>query len=255
MIMKQTINLICAILFLYGITSCNSCNEKQEVESSKLIVVLYDISGSTTDKTVREAYMENTKTVFSKITHGDIVYAGVISDKSIAELRFPVSHSFPEFDPGTDNPLILKRKQKQANEQIASDKDTILSNIETLLFNDRSTKYTDIFGALHVAARVFNSFPDKKKTLVIMSDMIEDSQAYNFEKENLTDNRIKAIIVKEKGKNRIPSLDSVNVYVTGASAGNNEKFYQVQNFWMEYFHACNAELSKQNYGGALVNFE
>lgn len=91
--------------------------------------------------------------------------------------------------------------------------------------------------------------------MVIMSDMIEDSSDYNFERERLSDKRIAEIIAREREKKRLSILNGVKVYVTGARASAREQFYNIQNFWLRYFKECGANLSKENYGSALLSFD
>ncbi len=61
---------------------------------------------------------------------------------------------------------------------------------------------TDILSSLHVAERVFKQYKNKKNILVIFSDMIEESDDYNFKNVQKTKKRIEEIIRKEKKKNK-----------------------------------------------------
>ncbi len=78
---------------------------------------------------------------------------------------------------------------------------------------------------------------------------------YNFEKDKLTDKKIGEIIAKENTQKRLPDLKGVKVYVVGAKAATREQFYNIQNFWLRYFKECGANLLKENYGSALLNFD
>ncbi|MEW6652018.1 MAG: hypothetical protein AB1394_00965 [Bacteroidota bacterium] len=109
--------------------------------------------------------------------------------------------------------------------------------------------------SLQVAERVFKSFPQPRKILVIFSDMIEDSRKYNFEKENLTKEKISKIIKSEKEKGQITDMKDVKVYVAGATHPNSEIYDMIKNFWFEYFKTCGANLESQNYGAALIRFD
>jgi hypothetical protein len=42
--------------------------------------------------------------------------------------------------------------------------------------------------------------------------------------------------------------------VIGAKAPSREKYHTIQNFWLRYFKECGANLSKENYGSALLSF-
>ncbi len=142
----------------------------------------------------------------------------------------------------------MKKKQTEKKGEIIGRAETII------LRQDVKVGYTDILSSLHIAERVFKNYKRDKNILIIMSDMIEESKDYNFARKNLNKKRTGEIIAKEKGANRIPDLKNVRVYVTGATAENRDKFFSIQNFWLRYFEECGANLSKERYGSALLNF-
>ena len=113
---------------------------------------------------------------------------------------------------------------------------------------------TEIISALHVAERVCKSFSLPRKILVIMSDLIEDSELYNFAREELSDKRTEEIIRREREAHRLPDLTNVRVYVAGALA-KTERYYKVRSFWINYMQAYGGAMSKEKYGAALVSFE
>jgi lysophospholipase L1-like esterase len=95
--------------------------------------------------------------------------------------------------------------------------------------------------------------------LVIFSDRVEESEHYNFTRENLTEARIKKIISQNRSRGLLPDLAGVKVYVVGASAGAYEKMRSgrmaaIRDFWLAYFKACGAELTRERYGGALLGW-
>lgn len=90
---------------------------------------------------------------------------------------------------------------------------------------------------------------------MIMSDMIEDSATYNFQKEKLTDARIDQIIEHEKAKGLLPDLNNVQVYaVKSATQQSREVYESIERFWLRYFKECGATLERANYG-PLTKFE
>lgn len=91
--------------------------------------------------------------------------------------------------------------------------------------------------------------------LIILSDMLEDSEEYNFERLRVTDEFTRRVIEDKRRRGQLPNLGGATVYVAGASARSASKAHEVQRFWIEYFKAANARLLPQNYGPALVNFE
>jgi hypothetical protein len=90
---------------------------------------------------------------------------------------------------------------------------------------------------------------------VLVSDMLEDSEEYNFERQQLNDGFIQRVIAEQKKKGRLPDLSGAKVYVAGASAKSANTALEVQKFWIAYCKAANADLTSQNYGSALMNFE
>ena len=239
------------------ILSCSKLNKK--TSPFKIIVVLCDLSEST--RNMRNIYFKSFKEIISSIGHGDAIYVVKITESSIEEPEIPIKEVFPEFIPKdkfgnpTDNPLIVKRERKKADEKLRRKKEKCIEDAERLFFSRERILKTDILSSLLVAEKIFKNFPEKKPILVILSDMIEDSSDYNFKKEKLTKERIREIIENEKSKGRLPDLRGVKVYVIGAQARDKEKFFSIQNFWMNYFKECGAILEKKNYGSALIKFE
>jgi hypothetical protein len=243
------------ILFLsLGLFYCSSEGEQKAVVANKVVLVLFDLSESTNKPEIRKTYSENFGVILSKITHGDAVVAGWITEHSGAELVLPVNISFPPFESATTNPLVRRGQQAKEDSKLRETLRGIHEELDSLLqHTTRKVLQTDILSSLLMAERIFKNFPHPKKVLVIMSDMIEDSGTYNFERETLTSERISQIIIRAKKDGRLPDLAGVKVYVIGATARDMNKFYQIRNFWLTYFQACQANLI--DYGSALVRFE
>jgi lysophospholipase L1-like esterase len=165
-----------------------------------------------------------------------------------------VNDGFDKFDPASQNRLVYEGEVKKK-------KEAILNKVKEVLFNEtREVPSTKIMDALQLAERVFKTHKRDKKILVLFSDMVEESEYYNFKRENLTQKRIEQIISQEKAKGRLPDLSGVKVYVVGAAAGSyekmpSEKIFGLQNFWLRYFKECGADLAKERYGGPLLEFE
>lgn len=121
---------------------------------------------------------------------------------------------------------------------------------------NRPVKKTKILDANLLAEKVFQKYNRPKNVLVIFSDMMESSEKIDFEKQKLTAETINKILEDEKKAERIPKFSNTQVYVIGASsAGASDSFNQIQNFWLEYYKTAGANLSKENYGAALLKFD
>jgi len=225
--------------------------------ASKTVCVLFDLSETTNKPEIRRAYVDNFKLVANRLTHGDAIAVALITEFSARELRLLFQHEFPRFDPGSDKTdLQIKAYTstlERAMERVRDSLNTLVYSV--LMDTSRKIMRTDIMTSLQVAERVFKTSQQPRKILVILSDMIEDSDAYNFEREELTERRIANIIGQEKNRNRMPQLPDVKVYVAGASAENAARYERIRAFWLEYFKAAGATLLPENYGAALVDFK
>lgn len=238
-----------------SIFSCDKLGKEKNDLSGKLIYVMFDLSDSTKKPDIRTSYSKNLALIIKKIIPGDVLIAGLITQKSISELYFCIQFEFPKFESSTDNPLYKKAEQKKFNNRIYVIKDSLMSVADSTINNlQKKILKTEIIGGLQVAERVFNSYNQAKNILVIMSDMYEDSKLYRFKNENLTAKRIKSIINNESKIGRLPNLKDVKVYVIGAISKDTKKFIQIRDFWTEYFKASGAELSSHNYGSNLIRF-
>lgn len=217
---------------------------------SKTVVVLFDISGSTLDPAIREQYRND----FMKITDpkhalmpGDAIAADLIADSSSAGSTLPINEELEDYSWDTNT-----IKVKKANREMLK---KIMENADVILKSNQKTKNTDILSSLQIAERVFKTYNKERNVLVIMSDMVEDSQNYNFEKEKLTDKRITEIIAKERKAGRLPDLKNVQVYaIKNATAQSKLDHGAIQNFWLRYFQETGARIDKAHYG-PLTKFE
>ena len=250
---KNMYLLLGAILLFIG------CGDSSKVpaEVGKTVCVLFDLSGTTNKPEIRRAYVDHFKVIMDRVTHGDAISVALITEFSAGELRLLFQHQFPVFDPGSDKTeLQLKAYESTLKEGMQKVKDSLFTIAQaTLTDTTRRIMRTDIMTSLQVAERVFKNSHQPRKILVILSDMIEDSNAYNFEREELTDKRISDIIERERNRKRLPDLSTVKVYVVGALAKNAMRYERIQAFWFEYFKACGATLASENYGAAMIGFD
>ncbi len=249
--MKKTISIIIVILLCFGLVSCD------KKVAHKTVVILFDLSESTNKDGKRENYLNGLKVILSKANHGDVIVGDRILESSVAQSTLPINESVPSFTSSNDNPFFVKKEKAKADEELNKTKEKIYKTAESFLLRDdlrRKVLKTDILSSLYIAEKVFKTYKNEKKILMIFSDMIVESSDYDFTEETLSEKRIEEIISKEKGKKRIPDLAGVKVYIAGATATTSDKFFAIQNFWLSYFKECGAILLKENYGAALVNF-
>lgn len=247
-------NLILAVIFIFSFWGCDK-NKTPENQTGKVVCVLFDLSETTNTPAIRKTYLGKFKMVLNRMNPGDVIEAALITEKSLSELELSIECVFPILKSKSNTELFEKKFKEQSDSILNIKIDSLLIVADSVLFKPkRKILNTEIMGSLQVAERIFKSFTQPRKILVIFSDMIEDSKYYNFERENFTGNRINKIITAQKEKNLLPDLKGVKIYVAGASHTNTEKYNRIKNFWFEYFKAAGADTESQNYGAALINF-
>ena len=233
-----------------------SCQKAAE-PPAKVVCVLFDFSESTNTPEIRQRYVQHFRAIQARILPGEVIAVCPITEKSVAEQELILRCEFPRFKASTDNLLIERGEHRKFEARMQTMRDSLCDAVDAALIHARrKVMSTDIMSALHVAERIFKkSSSQPRKVLVLISDMIEESSAYNFARATLTDQKIREIIAAETQNHRLPDLTGVKIHVIGANAANREKFFQVRDFWLEYFRACGGIIPSENYGATLVNFE
>ena len=247
--MNRLLIVITGLLFF----SCSGINKT--LQQNKCVCVLFDLSLSTQTNQVRDNYMREMNKVIKSIGPGDVLIAAMITGSSISELEFCVQYEFDSFRQSNDNELLNKAERAKFLKQQSTIKDSLVAAINSTLHQNSRIVKTEIMGALQVAARTFRNYKMPRNVLVVFSDMLEDSQFYSFDKENLTPKRIDDIIKKETISKRLPNLQDVKIYIAGASSKDRKRFLAVKSFWLNYFSTCGAMLSEDHYGSILIRFD
>ncbi|HET6948291.1 MAG TPA: hypothetical protein VFJ45_10825 [bacterium] len=219
--------------------------------STRVMVVLFDLSASTGADAIRQQYLSDFSKVLDGVTAGGRVAADIIDENPLAHSTFPINVSFDRYDPLKENKLSYDRRIREQREAV-----TRAAQAVVRVRPSRRTG-TNVMDALQLAERVFSAFEGTQRVLVIFSDMIEQSRRYDFSRENLTSARITQIVEGERSAGRLPSLENVNVCVVGAGAAksggiSSERFLAIREFWLQYFKAAGAQLPKDRYGSALL---
>lgn len=236
-----------ALLLLLLLGACSG--EAPPSAPHTVHVLLVDISGVREDPQVRERYAHNAREVVDKMAEGDRLKAYVISDRSVNEGGDLATLELPVFTPGTDNDMIVRQERKRFQAKLEELKAGVIGELENfILKNERISPRTELIGALHRAGTAFQKDPDAQHELVILSDMEEVSDHYNFTREHLDDTRTQAIIEAERNAaSGLPPLKDVRVKVMGAHSANQDRYFTVRNFWAAFFKASGAELDEGDY--------
>jgi hypothetical protein len=185
--------------------------------------------------------------IYQNLRQGDRVVVGTITSRSYIEFKPTVDEEIPK-KTIWDNRLQFERNLTNTKEKIRGETNKLLSR-------ERGTALTEILDSLNIADTIFHEEKERKKILVILSDMIEDSKGYNFDKDKITDEYIDNVIRDRQKNDLLPKLTGVKVYVAGASAADSNKFRAVQTFWARYLTKSGADFSPHRYGHSLITFE
>lgn len=217
----------------------------KDKKQPRVMAVFVDMSGST-NRARRTLYRNAFEKIYQNLQQGDRIIVGTITGRSYIDFKPVVDAEIPK------QSLWVNRISYEQN--MAKTKKDIQTEVEKLLSRKRGTPRTEIINSLNIADKIFHN-EKRQKILIILSDMIQDSKEYNFERVKVTNQYTSQIIRKRQKQNLIPKLDSVKVYVAGASAADPKKFRSIERFWNRYFLACGADFSLHRYGHSLLEFE
>jgi hypothetical protein len=230
---------VAAMILALAMLSAVSCTSARP---GRVILVFVDVSASVKDIGV---YRDAWSKIVSSLQPGDRLVLARISDHTYTAFRPALDYEIPAFSFWRDNRLIHEERMKALHATFAATLDESLKGARS--------RRTDVLGAFSAAEIVFKQ-DRRQPRLVLLSDMLEDSEAYNFEKAQMTEEFSRRIVAAASAERRLPDLGGAVVYVAGASAQNNTKAWEVERFWLAYAKAVNADLSRERYGPALMNF-
>ena len=211
----------------------------------RVIAVFVDMSGST-NQARRTVYRNAFEKVYENLQQGDRIIVGTITGRSYIDFKPVVDVEIPK-----QSIWVNRIKFEQ---DLAKTKKAVQTEVEKLLSRKRGTPHTEIINSLNIADKIFHN-EKRHKILIILSDMIQDSKEYNFDRVKVTDAYTTNIIKDRQKQNLIPDLEAVKVYVAGASAPDSKKFRSIEKFWNRYFVAAGADFSLHRYGHSLLEFE
>ena len=215
-------------------------------QTPRVMIILVDMSDSA-NQARRTVCKEAFEKIYQNLRQGDRVVVGTITSRSYIEFKPTVDEEIPK-KTIWDNRLQFERNMTNTKEKIRGETNKLLSR-------ERGTLLTEILDSLNIADTIFHDEKERQKILILLSDMIEDSKEYNFDKDKITEEYINNVISHRQRNNLMPNFTGVKVYVAGASATDSNKFRAVQTFWTRYLTKSGADFSPHRYGHSLINFE
>ena len=252
--MKQRQLKLLGLIIIGALLLYNLLNRSDEAfgksenspQQPRVVIILVDMSGSA-DQARRTVCKEAFEKIYQNLRHGDRVVVGTITH-----------HSYIDFKPTVDEEIPKKTvwdNRLQYEKKLTDTKEKIRREVNKLLSQKQGTPLTEILDSLNIADTIFHDEKERQKILVILSDMIQDSKEYKFDKDKITDEYIHNVIRYRQKNNLMPNLTGVKLYVAGASAADSDKFRAIQTFWTRYFTESGADFSPHRYGHSLINFE
>ena len=203
--------------------------------AGRLSVVLIDVTASVSgpDWTLYERAFE---ALLKTNVVGDHVVLASIGDR-------PVS----KFIAQADRTITVKHKRledetslKRVNAQLVDD------FLQIKAAATKPAKATYILDAISATDQLFEQARARRQalTLVVLSDMIEESPVANFARGTPDTVYTTKLIEKRRNQGLLPDLHGVRVHVAGAGGKNGEQMARVQAFWSTFFSATRAELKE-----------
>ena len=252
--MKQRRLKLLGLIILGALLICASLNWSAEADTKtddssqrpRLIIILVDMSGSA-DQARRTVCKEAFEKIYKNLRQGDRIVVGTITSQSYIDFKPTVDEEIPK-KTVWDNRLQFERNLSNAKEKIRKE-------VNKLLSFKGGSPLTEILDSLNIADTIFHDEKERQKILVILSDMVQDSKEYKFDRDRITEEYISKVIRHRRENNLMPNLAGVKVYVAGASAADADTFRAVQTFWARYFTQSGADFSPHRYGHSLILFE
>lgn len=239
--MRVTHSIMAAILVMMS-----ACIPEQEYSHipQQFTFILVDISGSI-KKADREFYHGQLRALLGTPSSNDMFAISAITGNSGRSFRDLYVWRMPKWDLETTNKLKYDQMKKDA--LVALDVE-----VQGLLSAPPASR-TDLLGGILVASKVLGQEPAKAKQLVILSDMIEQGELYDFGQNPPSSvDLIERILSDLKSRHMLPDLSGVDIRVTGAgNADSTTTSIEIENFWQEYFSRAGSPLLPGAYGVPL----
>src|SRR5438128_60383 len=226
------------------------------VQGGTAIVVFIDFSQSVSGDGLASFRQEIETEILPSLAEGDRLLIAPINDKTLTDFRPLVETTLPvrpKFNGFFDNVLKYNTKAKEVEAQALHVKDKIKTDVAHVFAKRHASPQTDIFSSLLIAEKLFYD-ESRRKVLVLMSDMIEDSPPYDFERISWSSATITKTLSELDAKGLIPKLPGVCIYVSGASAKSAEVAENIGRFWQAYFRRAEADMDPSRYAHVLLHW-
>ena len=219
------------------VTAVGGCGGDATADTPRPIadqyIVAIDISGSRTEKQLREAQGLVERLIENEITSGDrLVLLEMFGHRAGLPDRWDDSIMSPK------DPARLSARDKRILDDFRAD---ALGYAPEFFSKARAKTIiaTDIFSTLQEAADLARASRSRRTTLVLLSDMIHAAGEVNMARSaNIPDDRW---IAERKQQSRLPDLTGICVIVAGADVSSTHGA-RLREFWSSYIAAAGGNL-------------
>ena len=239
------VEVIFGFLFLsIASVACVSCSESAREggprPTGRCIVVLVDHSQSTSDD--HDLVQRTIQKILSAVQDGDrfllapITAASGEDSKRTIDVELPPS--FPDIS-WNQEPIRYRKEKRNHDEQVLTRRTELQAGVESLLSEPHSALRTTIIEALRTLKPLFRT-EKRDKYLIIVSDMVEDSDIANFDRQLPAPGFAPREVERQRSNGILPDLAGVSVYVAGALASPPGKAAAIEKFWTDYLTGTGA---------------
>ena len=225
--MNRRTTLICILALILGFYGCKQ-------EQPRETVCLLDISKSITPDSVRYEFKLMDELV-DRMHRGDRLVIIPITDSAVSETPGHVlSFTAPTSRQPYDHDLVVFRQQ--AHGRVHKMRDVAIAH---------PSERTDIFGALDVAKQEFdvgsseNSPKHFRKTLIVLSDFLEDDGTYRFVSDRSMTTDEGAVLLAQRFQSKHDyGIDNVRIYAGGLGSADlrnlpPQRQQAIRTFWKQ----------------------
>ncbi|MGH7324269.1 MAG: hypothetical protein ACREJ9_06445 [Candidatus Rokuibacteriota bacterium] len=243
------------VLAAFAATGC-APSTPAAAQRGTAVVVFIDFSSSIPgdDRTAYRREIEGE--ILPTLGAGDRLMIAPIHDRTLTEFRPLVDANLPvkpQFNGWFDNVMKHNRETREIEARAVQVKDRIKTDVAHVFSKRFASLQTDIFSSLIIAQKVFHE-ERRRKVLVLMSDMIEDSPIYRFDRMTWNADTTEKILTDLDAKALIPKLPGVCVYVSGVSAKSADLAENIGRFWHAYFKRTGADMDPSRYAHVLLHW-
>lgn len=255
-------SIVIVILFAVGVATFG-CGDRDKPRrtpgahvdtAARFIAVLVDRSASARRDTT--LYAESLHHILAAAQEGDRVLIAPITATSGTDFGSRIDYALPSpfrKQGIMEEPVQYRREHRTHGEQVLATRNRAEAETRAFLEEGSWSGRTTILESVYVLAPVFQ-LESRRKVLVILSDMVEESDLGDFRDTDPTAESTRRVIKAARSTGIMPDLSGVSVYVAGAIASPPPRAAALERFWQAYFEAAGATMVRGRYQRVLASF-